>query len=136
MAKLTGIDHVAIRCCGLEAFEKTVQFYTELLGLRLDRTWGEGEGSAALIAVGESYLEIFANRRPDDPASGGAYIHVALTTDDVDGMIEKVRAAGYKIKVEPKYSYVGGKPPRSRLAFCYGPNGEDIEFFTRDCGEE
>lgn len=134
MSKLTGIHHAAVRCCGVDAFERTVKFYTELLGLKIDRTWGEGEGSAALIAVGNSFIEVFANGKYDDPQ--GAYTHLALETDDVDGMIELVRAAGYTIKVEPKYSYVGGKPPRSRLGFCIGPNGEDIEFFTRDCGEE
>jgi catechol 2,3-dioxygenase-like lactoylglutathione lyase family enzyme len=31
--KITGIHHVAMKCQGLEEFEKTIHFYRDILGL-------------------------------------------------------------------------------------------------------
>ncbi|MEI3279584.1 MAG: hypothetical protein V8R46_01660 [Eubacterium ramulus] len=33
MSLIKGIHHVALKCCGKEEFEKTKQFYGEVLGL-------------------------------------------------------------------------------------------------------
>ena len=50
--------------------------------------------------------------------------------DDVDGVIEKVKAAGYEVFIEPKDIVIRSDPPfPARMAFCYGPLGEELEFF-------
>ena len=43
-------------------------------------------------------------------------------------MIEKVRAAGRPVIMEPSDKNLGGNYP-IRVAFCTGPAGEKIEFF-------
>ena len=54
-----------------------------------------------------------------------------FTTDNVDELIEKVRAEGYKVTVEPQDVNIPtpeGFPVR--IAFCIGAAGEEVEFFT------
>jgi glyoxylase I family protein len=52
--------------------------------------------------------------------------HIGFLVDDLSSAVERVRAAGYPIMVEPRETTVGGM--RARLAFVKGPNGESIEF--------
>ena len=48
----------------------------------------------------------------------------------MDGVIEKVKAAGYEVFIEPNDIMIRSDPPfPARMAFCYGPLGEELEFF-------
>ena len=31
--KVTGVHHIALKACGIEAFQKTIAFYHDILGL-------------------------------------------------------------------------------------------------------
>jgi hypothetical protein len=53
-----------------------------------------------------------------------------LAVDDVRGAVERVRAAGRPITVEPKDVVLAGRP--TTLAFFQGPGGESVEFFHQD----
>ena len=125
---IKGTHHIAIRPKGSEAFQKTMMFYTEVLGLPIVRTWGEGENLGAMVSTGDSMMEITSNGR-DVPTTGAVY-HFALATDDVDAVVEKVREAGYEITQEPRDAVIESDPAYPiRIAFCAGPTGESIEFF-------
>ena len=80
----------------------------------------------AMLDLGNTLLEVFADGAglPDK----GRFAHIALCTDDVDGMIEQMRALGRPILVEPKDAVLGGDYP-IRVGFCQGPAGEEVEFF-------
>jgi glyoxylase I family protein len=126
---ITGIHHIAMKAKGLEAFEKTLVFYKDILGLPEVRRWGEGEGVGVMLDTGAGLLEIFANG-PDLPEQGPLR-HIAFATADVDTCIEAVRAAGYKVTIEPKDIVIAANPPYpARIGFCIGPVGEEVEFFT------
>lgn len=126
--KITGIHHLALKCQGVDEFEKTVHFYRDILGLPTARSWGEGESAGIMLDTGAGLLEIFANA--PDKLGMGAIRHMALETEDVDTCIEAVRAAGYTVKVEPSDIVIGSNPPYpARIAFCIGPVGEELEFF-------
>ena len=129
MSKLiTGIHHVALKCCGVEEFEKTVHFYRDILGIPVARTWGEGTGSGAMLDTGSGVIEIFANGEERLPK--GAVRHFALGTEDVDGCVAAVRAFGCEITMEPNDIVIQSQVPYpARIAFCIGPVGEEIEFF-------
>ena len=126
MAKIKGVHHICLKSNGLEKFERLVHFYRDLLELPVVYSWGEDETQGMMLDTGAGYLELFPNAQ--DRPGQGALRHIALSTDDVDGCIETVRAAGYEITIEPKDIVVGGVLP-ARLAFCIGPVGEDVEFF-------
>jgi glyoxylase I family protein len=131
---ITGIHHVSLKCNGMEQFNKTVDFYTNLLGLKVLRQWGEGDDSAVMLEIGGNILEIFATGQSGDQT--GSINHFAFYTDDPAAWIEKVRAAGYLITQEPKKMDVtltganAGEPYPLFVAFCVGPIGEEIEFFS------
>ncbi|MEE0928178.1 MAG: VOC family protein [Acutalibacteraceae bacterium] len=125
---IKGVHHICLKACNLEDFNKMVKFYTEILGLPVALKWGEGETTGMMLDTGDAWLEIFANGT-DYPTSS-AIRHIALRVEDTDACIEAVRAAGYKITVEPKDHTFPTEPLYNcRLGFCRGPVGEEVEFF-------
>lgn len=129
MSLIKGTHHVALKCKSAEEFEKTILFYTKVLGLEIIRSWGEGDDAGIMLNTGNSILEIFAAEKVSD--STGSVHHFALATDDVDACVAAVRDAGYTITTEPKDIVIPSTPGfPARIAFCIGPVGEEIEFFT------
>jgi glyoxylase I family protein len=128
-----GYHHVALRVVD---FEATQRFYVDGLGFRLAVQWGEGDRRACMLDTGDgNYLEIFAGARraPGEQPPEGAVIHFALRTSDCDAAIERARAAGATVTMEPKDLSIFGDPPIPiRIAFCKGPDGEVIEFFQNE----
>lgn len=127
--KLTkGIHHIAIKAKGIEQYERTMDFYTKILGMPVVRSWGAGEDLGAMVDTGNSVMEIFSNA-PDMPGQGSLR-HIAFDVEDTDACVEAVRNAGYEITAEPKDIVIqADKPLAARIAFCIGPVGETIEFF-------
>ncbi len=127
--KITGIHHIALKAKGLENYSKTLEFYHEILGLPIVRSWGEGENLGAMLDTGAGLLEIFSNA--PDILSEGALRHIAFAVESVDDCVEAVRKAGYEITMEPRNIVIASNPPYpARIAFCNGPVGESVEFFT------
>ena len=125
---IQGIHHVSLKPAGKAAFDRTVAFYHETLGLPILRAWGEGDSSGAMLDTGSGIIEINADGKGEQ--TGGAIHHFALATRQVDTVVAAVRAAGYPITVEPADGALPTEPPyRVRMAFCKGPCGEVIELF-------
>lgn len=121
---ITGVHHISLKCGTKEELEKAKDFYLNLLGLSVAREWPNG----VMIDAGGIMLEIFSNGT--GIRSKGALRHIAFATDDVDEAAERVKAAGYEVFIGPKDIVIGPEPPLpARMAFCYGPLGEEIEFF-------
>jgi glyoxylase I family protein len=82
-----------------------------------------------MLDTGAGCIELFNNG--DKHLEQGVIRHVALRTDDVDGAIEAVRKAGYRVTIEPKNSTLACEVPCPiRFAFFIGPTGEEVEFFS------
>jgi catechol 2,3-dioxygenase-like lactoylglutathione lyase family enzyme len=122
-----GFHHVALKA---RDFDATVDFYTRVLGLEPRHTWGQGDRRAVMLDTGDgSCLEVFAGG-VDLPRPEGAILHFALRCDNVDAAIERVRAAGAEITMEPKDVDIQSQPVLPvRIAFFKGPDGEMVEFF-------
>lgn len=129
MGKLIkGIEHVCIKCKDTGEFARVKQFYGEVLGLGVIRSWGDEEHPNITFDAGNAGIEVFTADVEDLPQ--GAIRHFALATDDVDGCVRAVREAGYKITKEPGFVTLASDPPyKLRMAFAIGPVGEEIEFF-------
>ncbi len=123
-SRVRGVHHISLKCGTKEEFEKAKNFYIDLLGFREVRSWPEG----IMIDFGNGMLEIFSNG--PGIKTKGALRHIAFATDDVDGVTEKVKSAGYEVFIEPKDIVIPSDPAYpARMAFCYGPLREEIEFF-------
>lgn len=122
-----GFHHIAIKVFD---FEKTLKFYIEGLGFKKHLSWGEGDERGAMIDTGNgNYLEVFAGGTQDIKPEG-AYIHLAFRSDNCDADLEKARAMGAEVTMEPNDIVIKSNPPlKARIAFCKGPEGEVIEFF-------
>ena len=128
MKYVSGIHHTAIRCHGEEEMKKAVSVYTDLFGMDLIRSWGEGKSAGAMVDAGGSILEFFADA--DEGRTYGIVDHVALSTDDVDAALAMVREAGFHVTQEANDVTIPSNPPLPiRCAFFEGGAGESIELF-------
>jgi lactoylglutathione lyase len=110
--------------------QRSVKFYTEVLGMKLLRTTDRPEQKYSLAFVGyddesrASVLELTYNYGVERYDLGGAFGHVAIGVADVKKACERVRAAGGKVTREPG-PVKGGT---SVIAFVEDPDGYKIEF--------
>lgn len=132
MSAVNGFHHIAIKASN---FEKSLNFY-KALGLTERVRWGEGDGRAVMLNMGDGGLiELFANgelRAQTADEVNEHWLHLALKTDDVDFAYETAINAGATPRTAPMVVAPDGAVPaiRMRIAFVYGPDGEIIEFFN------
>ena len=126
---ITGIHHISMKCSKGTQYEEVVKFYHEVLGLKIARIWGDEKApDGIMFDTGNGLIEIFTNK--DDEAELGIIRHFALATDNVDKCTADVKKAGYEVFIEPKDISIPSNPPyNARMAFCFGPLSEQIEFF-------
>ncbi|WP_406545165.1 VOC family protein [Pseudobutyrivibrio sp.] len=121
---IKGIHHISMKCETEEELVRVKEFYIDILGLKICREWDGG----LMLDTGNGLIEIFTNQVGEHRL--GVIRHMALLTEDVDSIVIKVRKAGYEVFVEPNDVDIPAKPIYPiRMAFCYGPLGEQIEFF-------
>ena len=121
---IQGVHHISMKCNDPETFQKVIAFYTEILDLKVVRSWEAG----VMIDLGNCWLEVFNNGEGSEEV--GALRHFALRTDRVDEIVESVREAGYEVFTEPKDILIRSTPEiPARIAFIRGPLHEEIELF-------
>ena len=123
------ILHTMLRVTDLA---QSLQFYTQVLGMKLLRQKDYPEGRFTLAFVGfgdeqsEAVLELTHNWDTKQYELGTAYGHIALEVDDVYSACEKIRAAGGKVVREAGPM----KHSTTILAFVEDPDGYKIELLT------
>ena len=124
------IAHIALRASDIE---RSVKFY-EALGMEKYIAWGEGAKRIQMLKFGGAgILELF-NEGPDIKVQGeyaGKYTHFAYGVEDVEAAYNTALAAGATTKIAPKVVPLDSYPEKVsiNIAFVYGPDGEEIEFF-------
>lgn len=113
--------------------QRSVDFYTQVLGMKVLRTTDRPEQKYSLAFVGydsedrASVLELTYNYGVDRYDLGSAYGHVAIEVDDAAKTCEAVRAKGGKVTREAG-PVKGGT---TVIAFVEDPDGYKIEFIER-----
>ena len=122
-----GFHHAALNA---KDFDKTVDFYVNVLGFKKVRDWSTPEKSACMIDIGDGgLLEIFSGG-DDEIYPKDKWLHLAFACDDPDGAYEAAVAAGAAPHMEPKDIVIAAEVPfPARIAFVRGLNGELLEFF-------
>ena len=124
------ILHTMIRVGDLQ---RSIDFYTGLMGMRLLRTTDRPEQKYSLAFVGygdESHgavLELTYNYGVDRYDLGAGFGHVAIAVDDAAATCERVRTGGGKVTREAG-PVKGGT---TVIAFVEDPDGYKIELIER-----
>jgi len=123
------ILHTMLRVGDLE---KSIAFYTEVLGMTLLRRkdYPDGRFTNAFVGYGNeaehAVLELTWNWDTSSYDLGSGYGHIAIEVLDVYRACEQIRAAGGKVVRE-----AGPMKPGSRiLAFVEDPDGYRIELLS------
>ena len=124
------ILHTMLRVGNLQ---RAIDFYTDVLGMRLLRTSENTEYKYSLAFVGyegnpaQAEIELTWNWDTDHYELGTAYGHIALGVPDVVAACDRIRAAGGNVTREPG-PVKGGK---TVIAFVTDPDGYKIELIER-----
>ncbi len=118
--------HTMLRVGNLE---RSIKFYTEVLGMELlrQKDYPEGRFTLAFLGYGDekhnTALELTYNWDTDSYDLGKGFGHLAIEVDDVYLAADKIRARGGKIIREPGPMNAG----TTLLAFVADPDGYEIE---------
>ena len=124
------ILHTMLRVGDLQ---RSVAFYTGVLGMTLLRTTDRPDQKYSLAFVGydsnpaQGEIELTYNHGVDRYELGTAYGHIALQVEDVAASCERIRAAGGTITREAG-PVKGGT---TVIAFVQDPDGYKIELIQR-----
>jgi lactoylglutathione lyase len=120
------ILHTMLRVTDLQ---KSISFYTELMGMRLLRRkdYPEGKFTLAFLGYGDesdtTVLELTHNWDTSSYELGTAYGHIAIEVDDVYAACDSIKTRGGQV-VSEAGPMKGGT---SILAFVKDPDGYMIE---------
>lgn len=121
MAKFHRIDHVALH---VKDVESSIRFYEGHFGFRIYFRGPTPTGiDIAYLKLGDTVLELTGHA---DAMAGG--FHFCLETDDFDGAVAALAAAGVPVSTPPHKA--APREPREttwrRVVFT-GPDGEPVE---------
>jgi lactoylglutathione lyase len=123
--------HTMIRVGNLE---RSVKFYTELLGMKELRRRDIPDGKYTLAFVGYAgeetgagVIELTYNYGVEKYEIGNGFGHLAVGMPDIYAACDKLRAAGAKITREPGPVKFG----TTIIAFVEDPDGYKIELIQR-----
>jgi len=113
--------------------DKSLDFYTRILGMSLLRKNDYPDGKFTLAFVGygleseQAVIELTYNWGVDKYDLGTAYGHIALEVEDAYAACDKIRAAGGKVVREAGPMKHGN----TVIAFVDDPDGYKIELIQR-----
>jgi len=125
------ILHTMLRVGNLE---RSIGFYTKVLGMQLLRTSENPEYKYSLAFLGyeggnpaQAEIELTYNWGVESYDHGNAYGHIAIGVPDAYAACERIRAAGGQVTREPG-PVKGGT---TVIAFVTDPDGYKIELIER-----
>lgn len=123
--------HTMLRVVDLD---RSIAFYTEVLGMRLLRRTDYPEGRFTLAFVGYqpesegAVIELTHNWDVTAYEPGNAFGHLAIGVADAAAACERIRAAGGKVVREAGPMKHGS----TVIAFVEDPDGYKVELIQRD----
>ena len=110
--------------------EKSIAFYTDVLGMKLlrRRDYPDGKFTLAFLGYGDesenAVIELTHNWETKNYDIGTGYGHIAVGLPDIYAACAEVKAKGGKVTREPGPMKFGG----SQIAFIEDPDGYKVEF--------
>lgn len=113
--------------------QRSIDFYTQVLGMQLlrQKEYPEGKFTLAFLGYGDernsTVLELTYNWGVESYEVGSGFGHLAIEVEDVHEAAEMIRSQGGKITREPGPMNAG----TTLLAFVEDPDGYPIELIGR-----
>lgn len=120
------ILHTMLRVGNLE---KSLDFYCNILGMKLlrQKDYPSGKFTLAFVGYGDetsnTVIELTHNWDTDSYDIGSGYGHIALGVEDIYGTCEQIKSLGGKVTREPGAMKHGS----TVIAFVEDPDGYKIE---------
>ena len=142
--RVIAADHTGITVSNLE---KSLAFWRDVLGFEISHTAHQtGEMAKEITGVAGAEIKLAVLRAPDGhkielleylappdrkhvnvrPCDVGA-VHVALLVDDLDAVLERIAAFGWKAAGKPQLLTKGPNAGK-RVVYVRDPDGTTIEF--------
>ena len=124
------ILHTMLRTGDLD---RSIKFYTEVLGMKLlrQKDYPDGKFTLAFLGYGDesdnTVIELTYNWGVDSYDMGNAYGHIAIEVDDVYQAADAIKARGGKILREAGPMNAG----TTIIAFVEDPDGYPIELIGK-----
>ena len=124
------ILHTMLRVGDLD---RSIKFYTEVLGMKLlrQKDYPDGKFTLAFVGYGEekdnTVIEMTYNWGVDSYELGGGFGHIALEVDDVYKATEEIKNRGGKIIRDAGPMNAG----TTIIAFVEDPDGYQIELIGK-----
>lgn len=124
------ILHTMLRTGDLQ---RSIDFYTQVLGMRLlrQKDYPDGKFTLAFLGYGEesdnTVIELTYNWGVESYEMGGAYGHIAIEVDDVYQAADRIKAQGCRILREAGPMNAG----KTIIAFVEDPDGYPIELIGK-----
>lgn len=129
------IDHVGI---AIKNLDETLKFYEDVLGIKCSgqEVVEEQKVKVAFLPLGESEIELLESTTEDGPIAkfiekkGEGIQHIAFRVDDIEKILEELKAKGVRlIDEKPRYGAGGAK-----IAFLHpkSTSGVLIEISERE----
>src|SRR5438094_8192541 len=142
--RMIGADHTGITVSNLE---RSLEFWRDVLGFELSHTAHQtGEMAEQITSVKAAELKLAVvkapgghkielleylaapdRKRADVRPCDVGHIHVALVVDDLDVVLERIVAAGWKAAGKPQTLKTGPNAGK-RVVYVRDPDGATIEF--------
>ncbi|OOE12257.1 VOC family protein [Fictibacillus arsenicus] len=122
---ITGIEHTGIMVTNME---KSLSFYTEILGLKLLDRFDHTSVPVELVFLGleEKVLVELIAGYPEEVTNEGKVHHLAFSVTNIEEKFEILKGKGVQLKDNEITELPNGK-----YFFFYGPDEESLEFFER-----
>ncbi|MDQ6993266.1 MAG: lactoylglutathione lyase [Mariprofundus sp.] len=120
------ILHTMIRVADLD---RSIHFYTDVLGMQLlrQKEYPEGKFTLAFVGYGNeadgAAIELTYNWQTDGYTHGNGFGHIAIAVSDIHIICKRIRVAGGVISREPGPMKHG----TTIIAFVTDPDGYSIE---------
>ncbi|MBG9736781.1 VOC family protein [Paenibacillus alvei] len=121
------IDHVGIM---VQQLEPSIQFYEEVIGLKLKGTLLHTNGFIRLAFLGWDGTDAteveLVEGYPGSVTEEGRVHHIAFSVDDIEAELARIKNLPHVELIDEELVTL---PNGSRYFFFKGPDGERLEFF-------
>lgn len=123
MAKIEGLAHLGFF---VDDLDRSLKFYTEVLGFTHDCSWEVPGIRVAVLKLGDCALEMMQHLEKHEFAAG-RYDHLALRVDDIEAVWNDLKAKGVRFNTDEIIIDHGWGKHGARYILFPGPDGETIE---------